>query len=595
MKIILDTFEECISEFILMKMDHDCAIDTNECNQLKKSRDWSVKDFMSRIKHLNNFTEYMPLPTAEADEADRVPKFTDAELRNILKKAGPKEWRESQVRSNLRFETTIQQVQYYEGLRNLEKKKPGNSNDKKSHGSGKYNHKKSKGGASNGFIPCPIRNGSHDMRSCRTIKSEANKFANRGQGNGSDNNRSSSDSSSNRSGNVRNHGYNTRNSRNRNNNQQRHENNNISQGSYRSSSQRSNPNESNGSSDSEDNYEIEEELNVLSEDQVDDSIKNVTDALRISEEPVLPKGTDVRVVLPLSPVIGLLDSGATNTFIRKSVLKNFPHSTSKVNVKVKGRYSSTSIKEQATFDVRLPDFDATKSVKVTAFVEDSGCVVGRHAIVFGSTFLQELGITFDYSRGTITWDDVSTTMKTISQAEINSINDDDPADVDLPDFMKNATKKAASIKPNIYDTYNYHDMVLRCEHLTKEQQDSLISLFSDYEELFSGKLGTVPGPPIKLKLKPNAVPFCARAFTVPKAIEHIAKNEVNDLVKIGVLVKGVHSAWASPSFFRPKKDGRLRFVSDLRKLNACLERHPHPLPLVEEVIWKMNGFAFATC
>ena len=108
-------------------------------------------------------------------------------------------------------------------------------------------------------------------------------------------------------------------------------------------------------------------------------------------------------------------------------------------------------------------------------------------------------------------------------------------------------------------------------------------------------MGTVPGPPIKLKLKPNAVPFCARAYTVPKAIEHIAKNEVNDLVKIGVLVKGVHSAWASPSFFRPKKDGRLRFVSDLRKLNACLERHPHPLPLVEEVIWKMKGFAFATC
>ena len=100
---------------------------------------------------------------------------------------------------------------------------------------------------------------------------------------------------------------------------------------------------------------------------------------------------------------------------------------------------------------------------------------------------------------------------------------------------------------------------------------------------------------LSLKLKLNAVPFCARTYTVPKAIDHIAKNEVNNLVKIGVLVKGVHSAWASPSFFRPKKDGRLRFVSDLRKLNACLERHPHPLPLIEEVIWKMNGFAFATC
>ena len=109
-------FEECITAFILMKMDHDCAIDTKEWfNQLRKPREWSVKDFMSRFKHLNNLIEYMPLPEPGAVEADRIPKFTDAELRNILKKAGPKEWRESQVRSNLRFDTTIQQVQYYEG------------------------------------------------------------------------------------------------------------------------------------------------------------------------------------------------------------------------------------------------------------------------------------------------------------------------------------------------------------------------------------------------------------------------------------------------------------------------------------------------
>ena len=33
----------------------------------------------------------------------------------------------------------------------------------------------------------------------------------------------------------------------------------------------------------------------------------------------------------------------------------------------------------------------------------------------------------------------------------------------------------------------------------------------------------------------------------------------------------------------------------MRRLNACLERHPYPLPLIEEVIWKMNGFTFATC
>ena len=39
----------------------------------------------------------------------------------------------------------------------------------------------------------------------------------------------------------------------------------------------------------------------------------------------------------------------------------------------------------------------------------------------------------------------------------------------------------------------------------------------------------------------------------------------------------------------------LRFVSDLRKLNTVLQREPFPLPVVDEVIWKMNGFTYATC
>jgi len=72
---------------------------------------------------------------------------------------------------------------------------------------------------------------------------------------------------------------------------------------------------------------------------------------------------------------------------------------------------------------------------------------------------------------------------------------------------------------------------------------------------------------------------------VPKAIEDIAKNEIADLVIIGILVKNVQTEWASPSFFRQKKDGGVRFISDLRRLNACLERHPYPLPLIDEVIW----------
>ena len=61
------------------------------------------------------------------------------------------------------------------------------------------------------------------------------------------------------------------------------------------------------------------------------------------------------------------------------------------NVRVKGRYSSTTIKEKATFLVRLPDFASSKAVKVTALMESNNKVVGRHDIIFG------LGL-FEYPR-----------------------------------------------------------------------------------------------------------------------------------------------------------------------------------------------------
>ena len=95
--------------------------------------------------------------------------------------------------------------------------------------------------------------------------------------------------------------------------------------------------------------------------------------------------------------------------------------------------------------------------------------------------------------------------------------------------------------------------------------------------------------------KKEARPFTSPAYTIPKAFEKIAKKEVGDLCNIGVLIENVRTAYQSPSFFRPKKNGGVRFLSDLRKLNKCLLREPYPLPNIDDIIWKLEGFTFATC
>src|SRR6187551_2319958 len=54
------------------------------------------------------------------------------------------------------------------------------------------------------------------------------------------------------------------------------------------------------------------------------------------------------------------------------------------------------------------------------------------------------------------------------------------------------------------------------------------------------------------------------------------------------------SPLASPVFFVKKKDGKLRFVQDYRKLNEYTIKNCYPLPLVTDIVNRLQGAKYFT-
>jgi len=143
-----------------------------------------------------------------------------------------------------------------------------------------------------------------------------------------------------------------------------------------------------------------------------------------------------------------------------------------------------------------------------------------------------------------------------------------------------------------YDAANLDEIVASCSNLNTEQKQQLKHLLEQFKELFDGTLDSLKDQLIELK--EGATPYHAKAFPIPKSREEtLVKKEIARLCQLGVLKKVNHSEWAAPSSIIPKKDGSVRFISDLRELNLRIKRK-YPIPKISELMLKLEGFPYGT-
>ena len=280
----------------------------------------------------------------------------------------------------------------------------------------------------------------------------------------------------------------------------------------------------------------------------------------------------------------LLDSGASgciisNEFTKKN--KRVPIKSTTWNT-MAGRFA-TKYKYYAEFS--LPELNSTATFKQKMYVVPE---INNYDLILGRDFLQKVGISLDFKNQKVLWNDIETSMKPPKCANNFNYN------IEESYVLQAEETRLQRILDANYEKADLRKVVQECTHLSDIEKNSLYELLIKFEPMFDGKLGQWTGKPYEIELKPGVTPFHSRPFALPKCYEKTLRKEVERLCKIGVLRRVNRSEWGAPTFIIPKKDQTVRFISDFRELNKRIKRKPYPIPRIQDLLLKLEGFTYAT-
>jgi len=282
----------------------------------------------------------------------------------------------------------------------------------------------------------------------------------------------------------------------------------------------------------------------------------------------------------------LLDTGASGSLVakqhaKKLRMKQLPGEQT-VWTTPAGKLNTT-YKCQSTFV--LPEFFRDRVVEWDLHVSSS---LGAYDMIIGRDILSALGIKFDFTTMSMEWEQAVVPMKDSDAVAHESYYIPDP------DMVEEASNRLKVILDAKYEQADLKEVAETATHLSEDERHHLHMLLEKFKDLFDGSLGKWNMGAYDVELRPDATPYHARAFPIPKAYTETLRVEVDRLVKAGVLKKVNRSEWAAPTFIIPKKDGSVRFISDFRELNKRIRRKPFPIPKIQDMLLKLEGFQFAT-
>ena len=239
-------------------------------------------------------------------------------------------------------------------------------------------------------------------------------------------------------------------------------------------------------------------------------------------------------------------------------------------------------------DFILPQFTHNRKIKhdFHLFKKNQN---DRYDMIFGRDLMQSLGFDILNSARKFKWNGIEIDMVPTGHWSGGKKRRN------VREFR--ATQEHNEVKKILESKYEKADLnavVQALSHLTQDEQQALLAVFLQHQKFFLGKVGTWKGKPIDIQLKDNVKPYHAKVYRVPQAYFKNFKADIDRLVSIGTLSPTVQSEWASPTLCIPKKDDRIRVVSDFRVLNNSICRSPWPTPNIQEIFQEIGRFNYMT-